>query len=186
MSGAFGQIMQHGYVVKDVKKAALEWSERVGVGPFYVLDRIAMDEYYYRGKRTDVEVCLGFGYWGSVQVELIQPLGDTDTLYSRALQSSAGALNHCATVVSDIDKLLKSRNLENRIIQSGSMATGVKFVYLDSYLPGGQHLELIQATPETQAAFAGMEALGRQWDGRNPVRSASDMAEDLAKLSAKA
>lgn len=174
--------MQHGYIVDNVAKAAIEWSERVGAGPFYVLDQVKMDQYYYRGKRTEVELRLGFGYWGSIQIELITQLNDADTLYSRALKSAPGKLNHCATIVSDIDSLLSSRNLAKRVIQSGSMPTGVKFVYLEEYLPDGLHLELIQPAGGALQGFAGMEAIARNWDGKNPVRPASALAEDLAAL----
>lgn len=180
MSNEFGQIMQHGYIVGDVETAAVEWARRVGAGPFYVLDHIAMDQYYFRGVRTDVELRLAFGYWGSLQIELIQPLGHSDTLYSRALRSTAGQLNHCATVVADIDGLLARRQLQNRVVQAGKMPTGLKFVYLEEYLPGGQHLELIEAQESTVMAFAAMEAASRRWDGKTPVRPMAQLQQDLA------
>lgn len=182
MSNDFGQVMQFGYIVDDVEASANEWAQRVGAGPFYVMDRIEMDQYYYRGVRTDVAMRLAFGYWGSIQIELIQPLSDTDTLYSRALRSSAGKLNHCATVVSDIDTLLARRQLQNRVIQSGAMPTGLKFVYLEEHLPGGLHLELIEAQESTLLAFAGMEKVSRQWDGKDPVRPVTRLQSDLAAL----
>jgi methylmalonyl-CoA/ethylmalonyl-CoA epimerase len=182
MSVGFGPIMQHGYIVDDVEKAAVEWAERVDVGPFYVLDRILMDQYFFRGVRTDVELRLGFGYWQGIQIELIQQLNDADTLYSRALQASAGKLNHLATVVSDLDGLLASRGLQDRVVQRGNMPSGLKFVYLEEYLPGGLHLEVVEATESTLMAFAGMEKACRNWDGRNPVRPMSALGEDLARI----
>lgn len=183
MSADFGRIMQHGYVVGDVEQMVHEWATRVGAGPFYVIDT-RMDEYYYRGVRTPVELHLAFGYWGSIQIELIQPLDNADTLYRRALNSAPGRLNHCATVVSDIDSLLASRGLQGRVVQSGSMPTGLKFVYLDEYLPDGLHLELIQPAGAALQAFEGMEAVARGWDGLNPLRPASALAQDLAALRA--
>src|SRR5258706_16022686 len=116
MSNPFGRIMQHGYIVTDVNAVALQWVERLGVGPFYVLDRIVQDQYYYRGKLTPLELRLGFAYWGDIQVELVQPLNDADTLYHRAIRAAPGQINHCATVVKDLDALLTSRRLENRVI----------------------------------------------------------------------
>jgi hypothetical protein len=180
MSIGFGAVMQHGYIVDDVGEAAAEWAERVDAGPFYVLDRIHMDQYFFRGVRTDVELRLGFGYWHGIQIELIQPLNDADTLYSRALRASAGKINHFAAVVPDIDALLASRRLQDRVIQRGDMPSGIKFVYLEEYLPGGLHLELMEAPQSTLMAFAGMEKASRQWDGRNPVRPMSALAQDLA------
>jgi hypothetical protein len=129
--------------------------------------------------RTPAELRLGFGYWGSVQVELVQPLNGGTGFYREALQS-VGKLNHCATVVADLDALLDARGLRDRVVLSGAMPSGLKFVYLENYLPGGLHLEMIQATAGTLGAFKGMEAIARQWDGRKPVRPMSDIAGDLA------
>jgi hypothetical protein len=174
--------MQHGYVVHDVEAAAAQWAQRVGAGPFYILDRLVLDQHYFHGVRTPIELRLGFGYWGSLQIELTQPLDDADTLYRRALRNEAGKLNHCATVVSNIDAVVAGRQLQARIIQAGSMPTGLKFVYLDEYLPGGQHLEMIEMQEATSAAFAGMEAVGRTWDGSDPIRAISRLQQDLAAL----
>lgn len=181
MSVGFGRIMQHGYIVSDVEQMARQWAALVGAGPFYVIDT-KMDEYYYRGVRTPVELRLAFGYWGSIQIELIQPLDNADTLYARALRSSPAKLNHCATVVSDIDALLAARGLHSRILQSGSMPTGLKFVYLEEYLPDGSHLELIQPEGGALQAFEGMESVARNWDGVEPLRPASALAQDLSTL----
>ncbi|MET0658752.1 MAG: VOC family protein [Steroidobacteraceae bacterium] len=183
MSGDIGPIMQLGYIVEDAAAAAAEWAERVGAGPFYVLDRNPMDDCYFRGERTPVEIRLAFGYWGSVQVELVQPLTTGPSFYREALRSGAGKLNHCAAIVTDLDTLLQQRNLQDRVILRGSMQSGLKFVYLEEYLPGGLHLELIQATPSTLGAFAGMEAIARSWDGRDPVRPMSAIAQDLATVT---
>ncbi len=179
---SFGPVMQYGYIVTDVEKSALEWVERAGVGPFYTLDRNRMEDYYYRGVRMPVEMRLAFGYWHGVQIELIQPLGEADSLYRRAVQTSAGKLNHLATVVSDLEGLLTRHALQDQVIQRGSMSSGVNFVYLEEYVPGGLHLELIEAPESTLAAFAGMEKSARHWDGRDPLRPITQLGTDLAAL----
>jgi methylmalonyl-CoA/ethylmalonyl-CoA epimerase len=183
MSTVFGAIMQHGYIVADVEKAAREWADSVNAGPFYMIDRMLMDTYHFRGVRVDVELRMAFGYWDGMQIELIQQLNAADTLYSRAQKTSAGKLNHFATLVPDLDALLDSRGLRNRVIQHGDMPSGLKFAYLEEYLPGGQHLELVQAQESTVMAFAGMQKAARQWDGRNPVRPITELAKDLAALA---
>jgi methylmalonyl-CoA/ethylmalonyl-CoA epimerase len=185
VSNEFGLINQLGYIVPDVRATAAEWVQRVGAGPFYILDSIVQDQYYYRGARTDLELRLCFGYWGSMQIELITPLNKADTLYTRALRDSPGRLNHCATYVTDLDALLARHKLQSRVIQAGQMPTGLKYVYLEEYLPGGQHLELVQATEEAKMAFVGMEKIAQRWDGKNPLRPMSALGADLAALAAR-
>ena len=181
MNGGFGAVMQHGYIVTNAAAAAVEWAQRVGAGPFYVIDRMPMDQYFYRGVRTELELRLAFGYWEGLQIELIEPLGSADSLYSRALRDAPGKLNHCATVVSDIDRLLAQHGLHDRVIQSGKMPSGLKFVYLDEYLPGGLHLELIEATASMLSGFSAMQAVSGQWDGQDPLRPITRLQEDLAR-----
>ena len=84
--------------------------------------------------------------------------------------------------MSDVDRLLAQRGLEDRVIQSGKMASGLKFVYLEQYLPGGLHLELIESTESMLGAFDGMQAVSRHGDGQDPVRPIARMQEDLARI----
>lgn len=182
MTADFGRIVQQGYVVGDAEAAAKLWAERTGAGPFYVMDH-QLDSYVYRGVPTPLRLRIAFGYWADMQIELIQPLDAADSLYSRALETDAGKLNHYACLVDDLDGLLARRGLQDRVLQSGQMPTGLKFVYLEAFIPGGLHLELIQPPASTLAAFQGMEALARRWDGRDPVRSGAALAEDLAALA---
>lgn len=181
MGKDLGQIFQQGYIVANLEQAAQEWVERIGAGPFYVMDHLAMDNYYYRGQHTPVEMRMAFGYWGDIQIELIQPLGSATSLYSDALKTSADKLNHCATLVDgDLDKLLDQNDLRKHIIQEGNMPTGLKFVYLGHYLPDGSHLELIQATEQARMGFQGMKAVHAQWDKHTrPIRPITDLAADL-------
>jgi methylmalonyl-CoA/ethylmalonyl-CoA epimerase len=182
MNGAFGQVMQHGYVVHDVDEVAREWAGRVGAGPFYVFDRMVMEQ-SFRGKRVEVETRLAFGYWGSIQIELIQPLNDVETLYSQGLRDAPGMLHHMATIVPDLSSLLVNQGLEDHVMQSGTMPTGVKFAYLNEYLPGKCHLELIQAPESALAGFAAMQAMSQHWNGDRPVRSMADLGADMAALA---
>ena len=78
--------------------------------------------------------------------------------------------------------MLAQHGLHDRVIQSGKMPSGLKFVYLDEYLPGGLHLELIEANEGMLAGFAGMQAVSRQWDGQDAVRPITRLQEDLAGL----
>lgn len=183
MSSDFGTVMQHGYIVEDVDKAAAEWAERVGAGPFYILESNVMDQYWYRGQRMTIDLKLAFGYWGPIQVELIQQRNDADSFYAAAARSSIGKLNHFATLVTDLDGLLARHNLEDRVVHSGKMPSGVKFVYLENYAPGGLHLELIEASQGALMGFSGMEAMARSWDGKRPLRPITALGEDLAALN---
>jgi hypothetical protein len=184
MSSHFGQIMQHGYVVHDVEKAATEWATRVGVGPFYVFEHMVMEQSFH-DQRVEVHTRLAFGYWGDIQIELIQPLNAVETLYTQGLRDAPGKLHHVATIVTDLPGLLASRSLAGHVVQAGTMPTGLKFAYLNEYLPGHCHLELIQAPESALAGFAAMKAISAQWKNDRPVRPISELGADMAALSSR-
>ena len=174
-----GPVIQHGYVVDNVEHHAAQWVKAVGAGPFYVND-VVLENYRYGGRTADCPLRIAVGYWGNLQIELIQPMDNGDNLYNRVLPAENGKLNHCATHVADLEAVLEAGGLRDRVLQSGHVASGARFVYLEDYLPGGHHLELIQFPEGGQALFPLMAALASQWDGSNPIRPGSALREDLA------
>lgn len=181
----FGEINQHGYIVSDADKAALRYFELVGAGPFYVGD-FTLENYRYRGVERECRLRIAVGYWGTIQVEFIQPLSAAGTLYPDALPQADGLLNHFAMPVADIDAWLAERKLAGRVLQSGEMrASGVKFVYLENIFPGGLHLELVQVPEATLGMYSAQIAAREKWDRRNPLRPMTAIADDLAAVGAK-
>jgi methylmalonyl-CoA/ethylmalonyl-CoA epimerase len=175
-----GPIFQHGYVVPDAEKAARKWAERMGVGPFYIIDQ-KIDDYVYRGQPMPVELRIAMGYWGDIQIELIQPLSGDGTFYHDALKTAPGELNHQAVLVPDIDKAIAELGLNRFIIHTGSLPM-IRFAYLENYLPDGLTFELIQADEPARMSFGGAAAICRGWNGECPVRTHADLASDLAQL----
>jgi Glyoxalase/Bleomycin resistance protein/Dioxygenase superfamily len=175
-----GEINQHGYVVSDAGKAAMQYFELVGAGPFYMGD-FTLDNYRYRGKERECRLRIAVGYWGTIQIEFIQPLSAEGTLYPDALPQCDGLLNHFAMPVADIDSWLAQRNLADRVLQSGEMRqSGVKFVYLENVFPGGLHLELVQAPEAMLGMYAALAAARAKWDRCNPLRPMAAIQDDLA------
>jgi hypothetical protein len=187
MSADFERIIQHGYVVGDVEAAARAWGERLGVGPFYVIDQ-DFESYWFQGAplATPLRLRIACSFWGDLHIELIQPLAGSDNLYSRAVREEGGRLNHCAVLVDDLDETIRTRGLEKDVLQSGSVTSGVKFVYLGRYMPGGEHLEVIQPSEQMRMGLSGLAAIASRWDGRDPVRRGEVMAADLSAALARA
>ncbi|MBY8862301.1 VOC family protein [Nocardia sp. CA2R105] len=177
----FGPLMQHGYVVADAAKAAAEWSERLGIGPFYLLPTV-VEDYLYRGTKSKLDLLVGMSYWNDIQIEVIQPVGDGESLYTEAVRTGSGALNHQAVLVSNINVVVRDSNLEKFVVHRGSSA-GLAFLYLENYLPDGSHLELIDADARILRTFDAVQTLCRTWDGSRPVRHARELSADLAALS---
>ncbi|MHA6757687.1 VOC family protein [Streptacidiphilus sp. PAMC 29251] len=120
-------------------------------------------------------------YWNDLQIELIQPIGGAESLWSRAVETDAGKLNHCAVMVSDIDATVQKRGLEKFLVHRGA-GPGLHFAYLESYLPDGSHLELLQVEPGVLQGQQIMQEICRTWDGTRPVRTLEELVADFSGL----
>src|SRR5690242_7800 len=96
MSRIFGQIRQMGFVVRDLEAAMKYWIEVMGVGPFYVFDRIPAQNCFYRGRPFIPNVSVAFSQSGPMNIELVQQLDDTPTVFQEFLARGRDGLQHLA------------------------------------------------------------------------------------------
>jgi Glyoxalase/Bleomycin resistance protein/Dioxygenase superfamily len=177
-----GPIVQHGYVVRDAARTALQWAERMGVGPFYMFEA-PIQNYIYRGKPTPLTLRTGVSYWQGMQIELIQQTSSAPTFYTEALRKAPERLNHFAVMVPDIDAAIASLDAAKYVVHSGGTDGGLTFKYLENYLPDGTTLEFMSAPQNNLMAFEGMKAVSRAWDGTKPLRTMTDLMSDLGALA---
>ena len=79
MSRIFGDIIQNGYVVRDIAAAMRLWIEVLCVGPWFYIDHLSVPDFTYKGQPSPVDVSLALANSGPLQVELIQgAFGDSD------------------------------------------------------------------------------------------------------------
>lgn len=177
MAGAaalFGPVMQLGFVVPDLALAARHWT-RLGIGPFLVLEHVALDECRYRGAPVRFDMSAALAQWGPVQLELIEQHDRVPTVYTEFAGAAAGGLHHVGVMTDSIDEAL-ARLAAAGIspVQSGSAANGIRFSYLDTdALPGahsGAMIELIERCPAIDKFFGMVREASTGWDGKDPWR----------------
>ncbi|MBO6634967.1 MAG: VOC family protein, partial [Parvibaculum sp.] len=101
MSRFFGKVCQNGYVVRDIEAALKHWTEVLGVGPFYYIDRVKCDWFTYRGKPSPVEMSIALGNTGDLQIELIQQRNDAPSMYMDFLNAGREGLQHMSYWTTD-------------------------------------------------------------------------------------
>lgn len=167
-----GPIMQVAYVVESIDRSIDHWATKLGVGPFFVLEHVKFDEAWFRGAPCTVDFSVAIGYWGDVQIELIQQHNDAPSIYREFLQKGYRGMQHMCVVTHDMDAdiaKLEARGLKR--VQWGVVAgSGAKFAYVDSDFEPGGMVELIEGIPPILGAFEHMRAAARDWDGKDPVR----------------
>ena len=167
MSRHFGEIMQNGYLVRDLDAAVDHWTRVIGVGPFYVLEHASFD-LVCRGRPATCTISVAIANSGPLQIELIRLESDGPSLYREFLDAGREGLHHVAYLVASIDRAVAESRLP--VAQAGE-ANGFRFAYLETETHPGTVLELIERTPGIEALFGTIAAASRNWNGEDPVRS---------------
>jgi methylmalonyl-CoA/ethylmalonyl-CoA epimerase len=164
-----GPVMQIAFVPDDFDAALTHWTTVMGVGPFFLLENIALEEMTYRGAPSDCVFTLALAYWGDIQVELIRQENDAPSIY-RDL-SNQGAMHHVCILTDDI-AAAKSTALATgaELLVEAKVGEDGGVIYVDTKgFPGGI-VEVLQPASGTDGLFAMMRDAARSWDGTDPVR----------------
>jgi len=66
MSRIFGAIRQNGYVIRDIDAALKHWTTVLGVGPFFYLEHVKVDNFRYRGQPSNAEFSVALANSGAL------------------------------------------------------------------------------------------------------------------------
>jgi len=172
MERIFGPVMQNAYVVTDLRAALDHWTRVMGVGPFYLFEHIEFEEVWFRGASLeDLRFSVAIGYWGDLQIELIQQHNSVPSIYTEFMAGGRTGLQHLGVVTGSLDRdLARLAPLGVVPVQHGRTSAGLRFAYVSTdFHPGGM-IELIEAHAPTLAFFEKMRLEARDWDGRDPLR----------------
>jgi methylmalonyl-CoA/ethylmalonyl-CoA epimerase len=181
MQTEFGIVMQHGYVVSKIEEVVPKWAA-LGIGPFFTGPSFKFDKYVYRGEELPCSLRCAIGYWGNIQIELLEPIGDSKSLYADEVRRAPGKLNHFATIVPDVDALIAKHDLAGKVVQHG-LTRGIRFAYIEGIVPGDVLLELFESTELTELSSAVIHAAARDWNGSRPLRGPDELAEGMGLLA---
>lgn len=165
-----GPVMQMAYVPSDFYAAVKHWTGVMGVGPFFLMENIALDNMRYCGAPTDAVFSLALAYWGDMQIELIRPENDAPSLYS-GKYAVRDRLHHTCLLLDDIaDAYAACEKHGAKILVEGDVGEKGKVIYADPGGGPGHVLEMLQTQPGTHELFAMIKNAGADWNGRDPLR----------------
>ncbi len=166
---SIGPVMQVAFVPDDFDAALRHWTTVMGVGPFFMIENIALEEMRYRGELSDAVFTIALAYWGDVQVELIRQENDAPSIY-RDMQNG-GAMHHVCILTDDI-AAAKATALATgaELLVEAKVGADGGVIYVDTKgYPGGL-VEVLQPASGSGDLFAMMHEAARNWDGSDPVR----------------
>lgn len=170
MNPRFGEIKQLGYIVRDVEKAMDYWINTMGVGPFYYVKRVVVDDFIHRGVPGKAPFAVAIANSGPLQVELIEPLDDAPSMWNEYLAAGNEGLQHVAYWTTEFDAVLEQMLAAGHNVGHRGTISGGRFVYFDTNSHGGTVIELSEQTGEKAAMFQAVRDAAVDWDGSDPIR----------------
>jgi len=163
--------VQVAYHVADPEKAAVDFAQRFGWGPFFLMEHIPLASCLYRGKPGVFDHTSAYGQAGSIMVELIHGYGDAPSVLNEAFASEAFGLHHMAIFEDDLEGALSSWEARGAsIAMRASTTTGVDFAMVDTRVQFGHYLEIYPPVKALAKFYAYVKAAAAGWDGSDPVR----------------
>jgi len=166
MEKLYGPIMQMGFVVDDFDGPIKHWTEKLNVGPFFILEHLDLKDFHYRGNNSNIDFSVAISFSGDMQIELIKQHCDTPSIYNEYSEIKRGDLHHICRLTSDINndiKILENQGYKN--IQDGETEDGgIKFAYLDAQENYGSILELAELAEENLVLTEAMKNASKNWD----------------------
>ncbi|MGF1544918.1 MAG: VOC family protein [Parvularculaceae bacterium] len=169
------RIEQVAYVVKDVRAAAAAWTEALGVGPFHLMERPAIEDPIYRGAPGPVDFTVAVAPAGDVHVELIEQHCERPSCYRDLPLRDGKRFHHVAVIVEDFDaEVARYEALGFAVAMSGRFGP-LRFCYVDVSSVTDGMVEILEDKPFIRNYFAAIRASGENWDGSRPLRDVQEL-----------
>ena len=170
MSRLFGSIRQMGYVVRDVEEAMQHWIQVCGIGPWYYVDKLTVNDFHYRGQPGEPHLSIGLANSGYVQVELIQQRDDSPTMYQDFLNAGHEGLQHWSSWPEDFDSVYRQALDSGYEVGQEADSPRGRFVYFFNEGHPGTVIEMAHLSSERRRIFDAIREAAVDWEGAEPIR----------------
>jgi catechol 2,3-dioxygenase-like lactoylglutathione lyase family enzyme len=172
MSRLYTNFRQVAYVTRDLKKSIAFFTEKLGVGPWFVASHYQLKTCFYMGKPTKFDFSVGLANSGEIQFELIEQHDTVPSIYQDFLRVVPNGLHvqHLSTWSDDFPKSRAeaiSRGFSE--VQTGTSPSGI-FTYLIHPDEPDFYLEMTDMNPVKERIFGAVYQAAVGWDGKDPIR----------------
>ncbi|HJM91328.1 MAG: VOC family protein [Alphaproteobacteria bacterium] len=170
MSRLFGPLRQMGYVVKDMDAAMRYWIDVCQVGPWFYIDKLAVDDFRYKGQPSRPHISIALANSGDVQIELIQQRDTAPTMYQDFLNAGNEGLQHFSTWPENYNEIYEKALAAGYTVGQESTSPRGPFVYFEQEGHPGTVVEMAEMNETRRRIFDGVRDAAVDWDGADPIR----------------
>lgn len=167
-----GEPHHHAYVVEDIEATVNRLAEQLGAGPFFLIERVPLENVLSRGEPAEFVHNSAFGSCGGGAIELMETISLAPERVEKGFSGPRPRIQHVAYAVppaevADLRSSLDERGLPEYL---SSQLGGVETTLHDASATLGHDIE-IHADGEALRDFFGMVSGGAEdWDGSEPLR----------------
>jgi len=165
-------VIQNSWIVTDIHAAMAAWTATTGIGPFFLVEDVVIEDQLYRGQPTHLDVTYALAQAGEIQIELVCQHNDAPSAYRDTVPAGSSGFHHMALYCHDYDADLAAYTGAGAEIAFSGGFGGKRFCYLDTSATLGFMVELIEASDAQDGFFRRLREAARDWDGSDPVRPA--------------
>ena len=165
-----GPVGQLAYLPQDFDAAVRYWTETMGVGPFYLMENVALGDAKYKGVPTGAVFSIAIAYWGDVQIELIRPENSEPSIYTGEYAVTDSLHHICIFVDSIAEARAACAQAGATILVEGKVGEDGEVIYVDAGQGPGHVIELLQNMTGADAIFQMIKDAAKDWDGSEPLR----------------
>src|SRR5580704_8829160 len=140
LAGGFFQVA---FCTKDLDRFLQTLSDDLGVDRFFVIRDAQVTDQTYLDKPCDARQDLAFGYAGSLQFEVIQPLSGESSYSAFLAAHPEGGLHHTGILVDDYDEAVAELSQTSPKVQTGRVGD-TRFASFDKVGTLGEYIEVLQ------------------------------------------
>jgi hypothetical protein len=177
----FGPVRQTAYIVPDIETAIEDWGRQLQLGPFALCREITpLAGSRFRGAPSgEITMNVAFAYIGDLQLELIEQVNDTPSMYREAVERRGYGQHHYGFCVEDFDAVY-ARAVPGEfeaVVDAGAKGFA-RMSYIESRTIPGLVCEVIEWNDFTRPYFDGIRSFLAEADDSQRVHEL-----DLAALA---
>jgi hypothetical protein len=170
-----GEPHHYAYVVEEIEATVNRLVDQLGAGPFFLIERVPLENVLSRGEPAEFTHNSAFGYCGEGAIELMEIIRLAPERVEEGFSVSRPGIHHVAysvppTEVADLRGSLDQRGLPQYL---SAQLGEVDMTFHDASATLGHHIEVHVDSQGLRDFFEMVSGGSEGWDGSEPLRPVS-------------
>ena len=161
------RIIQNAYIVNDLKTACQTWHDIYGIGPFFIMEHLPIEEARYNGTVIDLDISVAFSQSGDVNIELIQQHNDGSSGFRDMYPKGHEGLHHVAVICGDYDsEVARFEAAGYPAPMQFRLNADFRVSFVDTRSVLGHMIELYEDNQGLHGLYSMVRESAESWDGK--------------------